>query len=54
VYQFSRATLAGPSLPLFLFGNYPRTVLAVKGSLRRAQRRRALDSSGPFCCKPSY
>jgi hypothetical protein len=23
-------------------------------SLRRAQQRRALDSSGPFCSKPSY
>src|SRR4051812_48143074 len=27
---------------------YARTVLAVKGSLRRAKQRRALDSSAPF------
>jgi MscS family membrane protein len=33
---------------LSLFGDHPRTVLAVKGSLRRAQQRRALDGSGPF------
>jgi len=26
-----------------------RTVLGVKGSLRRGPRRRALDSSAPFC-----
>jgi hypothetical protein len=36
-----------PSLSLWVY--VPRTVLAVKGSLRRAQQRRALDSSGPFC-----
>ena len=33
---------------LSLFGDGRRTVLAVKGSLRRAQQRRALDRSGPF------
>lgn len=26
-----------------------RTVLGLKGSLRRGQQRRALDSSAPFC-----
>jgi hypothetical protein len=33
---------------LSLFSDHLRTVLAVKGSLRRAQQRRALDRSGPF------
>src|SRR5664279_2201044 len=33
---------------LSLFSDHLRTVLAVKGSLRRAQQRRALDGSGPF------
>ena len=33
---------------LSLFSDLLRTVLAVKGSLRRAQQRRALDRSGPF------
>ena len=36
---------------LSLFNNHLRTVLAVKGSLRRAQQRRALDGSGPFLTK---
>jgi hypothetical protein len=50
----SRLTFAR-RLPRFsLFGDHLRTVLAVKGSLRRAQPRRALDSFGPFCSKPSY
>jgi hypothetical protein len=35
------------SLPFPSSANYLRTVLAVKGSLRRAYRR-ALDGSGPF------
>ena len=39
-----------PAFPSFC---HPlRTVLAVKGSLRRAQQRRALDGSGPFCITP--
>ena len=33
---------------LSLFSDHLRTVLAVKGSLRRALQRRALDGSGPF------
>ena len=33
---------------LSLLLDFLRTVLAVKGSLRRAQQRRALDRSGPF------
>jgi hypothetical protein len=33
---------------LSLFSDHLRTVLAVKGSLRRVQQRRALDGSGPF------
>src|ERR1035437_3216061 len=33
---------------LSLFSDHLRTVLAVKGSLRRAQQPRALDGSGPF------
>ena len=37
---------SSPSLSLSLQPR--RTVLAVKGSLRRAQQRRALDGSGPF------
>jgi hypothetical protein len=37
--------LFAPPFPLF---NRLGTVLAVKGSLRRAQQRRALDGSGPF------
>src|ERR1035441_8075557 len=37
---------------LSLFSDHLRTVLAVKGSLRRAQQRRALDSSGPFRTTP--
>jgi len=36
------------SPPPFPHFNRPGTVLAVKGSLRRAQQRRALDGSGPF------
>ena len=39
---------APPGDRLSLFGDDRRTVLAVKGSLRRTQRRRALDRSGPF------
>jgi hypothetical protein len=35
-----------PAFPLY--SDHLRTVLAVKGSLRRAQQRRALDRSGPF------
>jgi hypothetical protein len=31
-----------------------KSVLTVKGSLRPLQQRRALDSSGPFCNKPSF
>ena len=47
------AILAGPrfansSPRLSLNCDHLRTVLAVKGSLRRAQQRRALDRSGPF------
>ena len=34
--------------PFSLSVHRHRTVLAVKGSLRRAQQRRALDGSGPF------
>ena len=34
--------------PLSLLPHRLRTVLAAKGSLRRAQQRRALDRSGPF------
>jgi len=37
-----------PFAPLSLLLHRLRTVLAVKGSLRRAQQRRALDRSGPF------
>src|SRR5712691_6519721 len=37
-----------PFAPLSLLLHRLRTVLAVKGSLRRAQQRRALDGSGPF------
>ena len=37
-----------PFAPLSLLPHPLRTVLAVKGSLRRAQQRRALDRSGPF------
>jgi len=33
---------------LSLLLDFLRTVLAVKGSLRRAKLRRALDGSGPF------
>jgi hypothetical protein len=54
VYHF-RGPLSPGVCPRFsLFGDHLRTVLAVKGSLRRAQQRRALDSFGPFCSKPSY
>ena len=42
-------TFARLSLSSYHFG----TVLAVKGSLRRAQQRRALDGSGPFRANPS-
>jgi hypothetical protein len=36
-----------PFAILSLSHDHLRTVLAVKGSLRRAQQRRALDCSGP-------
>jgi hypothetical protein len=39
---------ANISPSLSLLAHRPRTVLAVKGPLRRAQQRRALDRSGPF------
>ena len=39
-----------PRLSLFI--DHLRTVLAVKGLLRRAQQRRALDCSGPFRTTP--
>src|SRR5207244_11963521 len=49
------ASLAGPPFAIFsLLPDHLRTVLAVKGSLRRAQQRRALDRSGPFYSKPSH
>jgi len=48
VYHFSGRFSPGV-LPRFsLFADHLRTVLVVKGSLRRAQQRRALDNSGPF------
>jgi hypothetical protein len=40
---FAKGSLAFPWLPIV-----SETVLALKGSLRRAQHRRALDSCGPF------
>ena len=42
------APFATRSPGLFLLPHHRRTVLAVKGPLRRAQQRRALDRSGPF------
>ena len=42
-----------PFAHLSLLTDHLRTVLAVKGSLRRAQQRRALDCSGPFQSNPS-
>jgi hypothetical protein len=54
VYHFSRPTFAKLSPQLFPLSDRLRTVLAVKNSHRHAQQRRALDSSGPFCSKPSY
>jgi hypothetical protein len=43
------AHLSPSFLPsLSLLSDHLRTVLAVKGSLRRAQQRRALDRSGTF------
>jgi len=48
-YHFGGPRFANLSPRLSLFSDRLRTVLAVKGSLRRAQQRRALDSSGPFC-----
>src|ERR1700747_1339126 len=54
VYHFSGLIFAGCSPRFSLFADHLRTVLVVKGSLRRAQRRRALDNSGPFCSNPSY
>src|SRR5450432_2231126 len=47
-YQNGGPPFANVSLRLSLFSDHLRTVLAVKGSLRRAQQRRALDGSGPF------
>ena len=43
-----RTTFRRSFARLSLFSDHLRTVLAVKGSLRRAQQRRALDGSGPF------
>ena len=45
---FWPALFANVSPRLSLLPHPPRTVLAVKGPLRRAQQRRALDGSGPF------
>ena len=47
-YQNGGPLFANLSPRLSLFSDHLRTVLAVKGSLRRAQQRRALDGSGPF------
>ena len=47
-YHFGGPRFAELSPRLSLFSDHLRTVLAVKGSLRRAQQRRALDGSGPF------
>jgi hypothetical protein len=47
-YQNGGPSFANLSPRLSLFSDHLRTVLAVKGSLRRAQQRRALDGSGPF------
>jgi len=47
-YHFGGPLFANLSPRLSLFSDYLRTVFAVKGSLRRAQQRRALDGSGPF------
>src|ERR1039457_3363164 len=51
-YQNGGPPFAKLSPRLSLFSDHLRTVLAVKGSLRRAQQRRALDSSGPFRTTP--
>src|ERR1022692_4646639 len=51
-YQNGGPPFADLSPRLSLFSDHLRTVLAVKGSLRRAQQRRALDSSGPFRTTP--
>ena len=47
-YQNGGPPFAGISPRLSLFSDHLRTVLAVKGSLRRAQQWRALDRFGPF------
>jgi hypothetical protein len=47
-YQNGGPRFANLSPRLSLFSDHLRTVLAVKGSLRRAQQRRALDGSAPF------
>src|SRR5258708_5558616 len=47
-YHFGGPLFANLSPRLSLFRDHLRTVLAVKGSLRHAQQRRALDGSGPF------
>src|ERR1019366_8732375 len=47
-YQNGGPLFANLSPRLSLFSDHLRTVLAVKGSLRRAPQRRALDGSGPF------
>jgi hypothetical protein len=47
-YHFGGPRFADLSPRLSLFSDHLRTVLAVEGSLRRAQQRRALDGSGPF------
>src|ERR1017187_5179594 len=51
-YQNGGPLFANHSPRLSLFTDHLRTVLAVKGSLRRAQQRRALDRSGPFGTTP--
>jgi hypothetical protein len=47
-YQNGGPPFTNLSPRLSLFSDHLRTVLAVKGSLRRAQQWRALDGSGPF------
>jgi len=46
--HYGSATFREIFARLSLLIDHVGTVLAVKGSLRRAQQRRALDSSGPF------
>src|ERR1035437_3144260 len=47
-YQNGGPPFANLSPRLSLFSDHLRKVLALKGSLRRAQQQRALDGSGPF------